>query len=406
MEQIEEKNLPALVSELQVLNVEQTFAEMQLSSSRAVTALKAYKSITNDEEDTAAEALLVKVRKTFEKVEASRKSITSKFDEIKAVLMAPEKDITNDAKVDNEYARVKKLRDAYANQKFQAEQKRLADIQKKKEIDTEKATVKAAFENQFELGILSANKEMSNKVSEAFVLVNLETLPKLEEKLSKPSVLKFETYEGWFTQPKFNATLITDEDVETIEKEVRAVKTYELACEKYKDLSSKTLEDWSDKIPELKKALESSSQSAAEEIAQKAAEEQEEKQSVAEKAAEHKAETNTQAQQLGASFNAQIEAQVGATKVGGKVVKKAVIESCNQDFVATISELFFSVFTHPKYPGVIKTDKKGVQQFNEDGSPIYVDWLDSILSFYANNCETNIPGIKVSESISTVQKKK
>lgn len=401
----EAKNLPALVQELQVQNVEETFNQMQISSSKAITALKTLTAITTDEEDAAAEQLLVKVRKTFEKVEGQRKAITGPLDDIKKLLMEPEKAISNDAKADNEYSRVKKLRDEYANKKFQAEQKRLADIQKQKDIDTEKATVKAAFENQFELGIVAANKDMSQKVAEAFANSTLETLPKLEAKLGKPSVLKVETYEGWFTNPKFNANLITVADVEVIEKEVRKVKTFELAQQKYAEISNTTLQEWGDKIPEYRKSLEAGAE-AAKQLAQKAAEEQQAKQQAAEKAALEKAQSNTQAQELGASFNAQIQAQVGATQVSGKVVKRAVLEVSNQDFVVTVSELFFNVFTHPKYPGVIKTDKSGKQLFNEDGTPIYVDWFESMLGFFANNCEAKVPGIKIMESISTIQKKK
>jgi len=404
MENNEKTTLPVLIQNT-VTGLDLKIAEIEVRVNRAVLAMEKLVSIDTDEQDEQAEALLVKVRTTYETVKKTRMDITVNMDSIKKQLMEPEKKISNEAGLVNEYSRIKKLRDDRANKKAEEERKRLKDIADKQLKETEKVKLKTGFESAVTFGIIKAVSDLSLNVRKAFDNVTIETIDGLAEKLSKGSSLKIEVYNAWFTTPYYNMNLVTAEEVEQTKKWVMDTEDFEKVSKAYAEEAKKELETWSDKIPAIRESLKKSKEEAAAAISLAA--EQSARASAANTLeAQQKAKSNTDSQIMGVSFSAQIEQQTGAPVISGKSVKKAVINACNEDFIVTMSELFYAVFTHPKYAGVIKTDKQGIQQFNEDKTPVYVDWLDSMLSFYANNCSHKIPNISISESISTIQKKK
>lgn len=401
----EKATLPALVETLYADLKQAKFSSMEVRSNKAVEALKIVTAIASDEQDAAAEGLLVKVRKTFELVETSRKEMTTTLDSMKKLLMEPEKAITNAVGSGNEYERVKKLRDAWANNKLQVEKARLAGIKAKQDIETEKVTVKVGYETAYDKGIVNELTVLTDKLSKAFSELTLEKCDKLAVSLAAGSVLKIEQYNAWFDSALILCSLLQPQEVISIKASVKMERTYQMAAAKYAEEAKIKMDSWAEKLPELRKAFTASKEEVSKiveatkvEEAQKAAEQVQQ--------VEAKAESNLQGQVLGVQFNAQIETQMGAEEISGTLKKKAVLNVANQDMVITISELFFNVFTNPKYPGIIKTDKKGVQQFNEDKTPIYVDWFESMLSFYANHCDVKIPGITITEVISTTQRKK
>jgi len=402
-----EKNLPILIDELSVATLESNFEEMQVRSDRAAKALSSIQEIKTDEDDEKAEKLLVKVRTTFTYVESMRKAITAPLDEIKKALMDPEKKISNSVS-GNEYERVKLLRDAYANAKFRAEQERQSAIEAKRVIEQEKSRVRSLFRTNYTEGIVKTNITLKNKLSEAFQTATIENLEVLKKRLSLGAKLLKGVYDAWF-----DATLIQSslpfQEVKSISEDVQKELTYVKAEEEYGKLSKATMDGWMDRIPELESSLQAGVEAAEEsrrKLAEQMKKEEEERNNAALKVAQEKAESEAKAAQLQTEFRSQMELQTGAIETKGNIKKRAVIEADTQDFVAIISELFFNVFIHPKYAGIIKKDKKGQPLFNSDGTPTYVDWLQGLLDFYATNCEEEIPGIKIIEEVKTTQRAK
>lgn len=394
--------LPILLNDLSPATIPANFADIERRSNNAVKALQTVTEITTDEDDKKAEQLLVKVRKTFQYIEGVRKGITAPLDEIKQLLMEPEKRITNASGSGNEYERVKKLRDAYANKKYQEEQKRQATIEAQRRVETEKARLRGLFKANYTEGIAKANMDLNSKLSEVFKNTTLDTIDRLKARMAKGIKLSEQTYIDFFDATKVTSFLPFT-DIKAIADAVKADLPFELANEEYLKVAQPTFESWQDRLPELEKAL-TEGEEQAKAMAEKT---QREEQARAEKAiieAQEAAKNAANAEVLQAEFKSQIELQTGAIETRGKIKKRAILEVDTQDFVAVTSELFFNVFIHPKFPGIIKKDKKGVAQFREDGTPIYVDWFESLLDFYANNCEEDIPGIKIIEEVVTTQR--
>lgn len=401
-----ENKLPVLINELSPATIEANFNDMEARSNRAVQALKAVTSIATDEQDEKAEQLLVKVRKTFEHVEKVRKAITGPIDDIKKLLMEPEKQITNAAGSGNEYERVKKLRDEYANLKFQQEKERQEAIEKQRKVSAEIARVKGVVKTNYTEGIVKANMTLNSKLSDAFKSVTSQTFLKLKDRMGLGTKLSEQTYNEWFDAGSISSTLPFIE-VKQICDDEKKVFPYEKANEEYMKIAKPTFDSWVDRLPELEKSIEKGAEAATEaarKLADQAEKEEAERNAKALSDAQEAARNAAKAEELQAEFKSQIELQTGAIETKGRIKKRAVIEADTQDFVSVTSELFFNVFIHPKFSGIIKKDKKGVSQFNEDGTPIYVDWFQSLLDFYANNCDEVIPGIRIIEEVVTTQR--
>lgn len=401
-----ENKLPALINELSVATIEDIFAQMEKSANGNVAALKKVTAIATDEEDEKVESLLVKTRRTFQKVETLRKGITSPLDDMKKLLMEPEKLISNAVGTNNEYERVKKLRDSYAETKRQLEIKRQAEIKRKKDISLEKVRIKNAYESLANEGVLQANEDLNATLRKTFAETTLEKFEALQNRMKKGAKLRQQVYDGWFdTLVNANLGLVPKKDVEAIRDEVKAEKTFALMSEEYDVVSQKTMDSWGDKLPELKTALEQGAE-AAKELADKASKEEEERNKKAREKQKDESEASLKGAQLNAEFGAQMEMQSGEVEHKGKVTKRAILEAANEDLIAVISELFFEVFIHPKYPGILKKDRSGKLQETESGDPVYVDWFESLLKFYANNCEETVPGIRIVEEVTTTQRAK
>lgn len=401
-----ENKLPALINELSATTIESIYAQMEKSSTNAVKALKKVTGIETDEQDEKVERLLVKVRNTYKKVETLRKGITGPMNDIKKLLMEPEKSISNAVGTNNEYERVKKLRDKYAETKHQLEIKRQQKIQREKDIALEKARIKNAYETKVSEGLLQANEDLNAALKKAFNDTTLETLPKLQTRMNRGAILREPVYNSWFEGlVNANLSLVPKQDVEKIRDAVKKEKPYPVCLNLYQTEAKKIMESWSDTLPELKEALKKGKEEAKK-LAERASKEEEEKAKKAREKQQEESKAALKGAQLNAEFSSQIKMQEGEIEHRGNIKKRAILEASNEDLIAVISELFFEVFIHPKYTGIIKKDRQGNLQENEDGTPIYVDWFESLLNFYANNCEDTVPGIKIVDVVTTTQRKK
>lgn len=400
------------------------FPVIQKRCEAAVLALSKFQEIKDDATDALAEKVLVKAREIYEESKAARMEFTGPMDDFKEIAMAPEKQINTDAKAPNsQYNRVRDLRNAFAQWKLEnaaAEQKKIDD---KRKHDEELNRIKIEFDRKAYGVVTDIVLNIDNIMEAFFKATTYETFEKRAEILkSQQPKLKQEDYDKIFTIP-FNNQLITIDEFAAAQVEARSLFPYEKVNQDYVDRAKPKLQQWVEKLPAKQKALQELKDLADKQASEKelveAKRKQEEKeaadalllkqqsQAAAEEAIAAKNETLvTQEQEMNTQvmFAAQIATQ-SLSAPEGKVKKEATIISQEEDLVVTISELFYKVFIHPKYSGIVKRDKGGALKYDDSGRPVYEDWLEKLLDFYANNCEPTIKGISLKDKISTVQKK-
>lgn len=390
---------------------------MVQSAKNAVAALSKITAIASDETDAIANELLVKVRKTFDKIQGQRMEATKPLDTIKELLMVPEKSISTDKGAASEYNRVKALRDAWANKKYeeaQAEKKRIATEQAQ---STEIIRIRSEFERSVTQGQANTLQAAATFYEKSFITVTLETFPSLEAVFERIPALKPEIWASWFTVG-YNSTLVTPEVYNGLLLEAKQRFNYESQNAEFIAKCNMLISEWKTKLPGHKAELEHlvkllADNDAAAAAATKAKMEQEaqaiaqeQTSLIADTAEAAIADVNAKEQDdnMEAAFNAQVSAQEIEEVSGARADKFAVLVCEEESVVVTISELFYQVFIHPKYKGIFKLDKSKQRKHDENGNPIYQDWLEDMLKFYANNCNKTIEGIEVKEKLSTIQK--
>lgn len=394
-----------------------TFPIIKDSCNKAVIALSKVQEITTDEQDVYANNLLVKVRTTYNEKSAMRLAITKPLDELKEVLMAPEKTISTDAGAkDSHYLRVKKERDKYATEKKRKADEEKARIKLVQDIADEKARIRAAIEMSIGNGLANMLAVTGDWCATAWGKLTLENIDEMKAKLSAVPVLKEASYSAWYAIP-YNTSLVNTEAFAEIAKAVSQDPDhgYNGANSYFSQHCAVLLKEWADKLPAKKQELENlkrlEAENAAEAERQRAAAAEKSKQMAEEQAARLKKEAEEkqtaalQAQQdaqMNNAFQAQVAEQSIEESTGTRTSFVATLACPEQDIVSTIAEVFYHCMLHPKYEGIIKRDKKtGDLQHDESGRPVYVEWLEKILTFYANNCEHTVGGLKITQKVSS-----
>src|SRR5690606_6920756 len=104
--------------------------------------------------------------------------------------------------------------------------------------------------------------------------------------------------------------------------------------------------------------------------------------------------------------DAAFEAQVGQQSMEDlKNVRKTKVATINCDpvnIVKVLSQVMFACFTNPKFKGHVKKDKATGEPLKDaNGRPVYEDWCETLLDFYANNCDVVIDGVDLEQIVST-----
>lgn len=388
------------------------------SCDKAVIALSKVQSITNDEQDEYAKQLLVKVRKTFEEKSTLRLEITRPLDSLKELLMSPEKTISTDAKVkESQYNRVKLLRDGWAAEKKKKADEEREKIKKQQDTSNEKARIKAELERAITNGLFLSIQNVSNWCATTWGLLTLENIDEMDGKLSGSPSLKMETYQSW-ANVSYNGLMVTAEEYKQIVSDVLFANAYQDKNKEFSEKVAAILAEWKSKIPARRKELQDFKK-LAEENAAEAERLRQEAAENAKKLADKQAEELQQQQQtqnaaidqseqdaqMNAAFSAQVAEQSISHQDGTKITKIGTLSCPEEDVVTVICEVFYHCMIHPKYKGIIKRDKKtGELQHDDNGRPIYIDWVEDLFAFYANNCDPQVKGITISEKVGTIQK--
>lgn len=399
-------------------NAKELFPQMQESAAKAVIALSKVQKIETDEEDVYAQKLLVAIKQTYEKINGFRTTITSKFDVLKERFMEPEKRISFQAShKDSEANRVKKLRDDYANAKLQQQIKETQKLEAEKAKKEELARLKEYFQNAFFEGVMTAVSAMENGIADYFKGITLDNFEEKSKRFAMKPQLKKDLYEGFFIT-QYDAKKLPSEDYAEFLSKVKEQFTYDSINTLYVDKAQPIIDDWKAKLAEKKEQLqevaalevEDSAQAAELKKEQEAAAEKEKKdrqakidKEIADKKVENNLEASIEIQ------NAAFDAQIGQQSMGEmKNIRKtriATITAPDAHIVKVLSQVMFACFTNPKFKGHIKKDAQGNKVTDDTGRPVYEEWVETLLDFYAKSCDAIIDGVEVKERVSTITKK-
>jgi len=423
-------------------SAEQNFPQMEDKAKRASVALSAIVKIETDEQDAEAEKLMVKVRNTYDLIVGMRKEITAPLDNIKVMAMKPEKMISSAAADSDisQYLRVKSLRDGFANEKIrkqkEAEQKALKERNEKEES----ARVAAALKERVFNSVVSALILFEEGVKSFFSAFTLATYraqlsdlvkddPETWEaiaqwfdsralKMSAKPNLKREVYDSWFVVA-YDSAKLPEDSYNKLVAEAKENNDYEPTNAEYIRQAEDIKRVWMEKIPTYRSdlqqifELEKTNKEAADEMARKQKEDadkafQESVDKAEVKMQENAEEVQQEQQQnvMSATFEQQVATQAAAANLSGvRMTNKVIITAPQEQIVEIFARVLFACFSNAKFPGYLKRDKKGnLLEPDVNGIPIYADWADTILEFYANYCKHNpaeVPGIEIKEVAST-----
>lgn len=395
------------------------FPEIKRSCRMAVIALSKIQEIKTEEDDQYARDLLIKVRTTYEQRSGERLGITRDIDEIKSFLMVPEKLISTDPKDKNsEYNRVKFLRDGFATEKKKKADAEMLALQKKQSVENEKTRIQAEIDRSVSNGMFSALKDVSDWAALQLSKTPLHQIGALEQQMNVQPNLKIELYDKWFNVA-YSSQLVSPIEYAGIQKAARDIHTYELTKQTFSLKATEILQSFIQTLPQRRQELEElqrlSEQNAA---AAAALKQQQDEQALKQKEEQERLLQEKQQQQLAdigrkeqdANMNNAFVAQIGiqsiAEQENTKITKIGTFSCREEDIVSVISEIFYYCMIHPKYKGIIKRDTKTKTLIHdENGRPVYLDWVEDMLDFYANNCEPKVNGVAISEKISTIQRK-
>lgn len=401
-------------------NLPQLISEMQSSSEKAKMALSGIKAITTDEEDNKAMLLLGKVKTTYEGIKTKRESITKPMDNAKAFLMQYEKMISIlPAETGSDYNRVKVLRDGYANKKFKDQQEAQQKAERDKAKRNEIARLESVFVTRFHDGIVDAVSSMRQSIQSYFNSIKLDTFDEQVKKFNLTPTLKQQTFESLFIVDYDKNVLPVDEFTKVLNK-VKETFVYEEINKIYIEKALPVLTEFKSRLPELRKNLQAEADLAktnaeeaerlkveretANKLAAEKAQEQADKEK-ADKAIE--TENNLNAAKLENEFVSQVATQEGKQQIASAVKKNKATITCEyKNLLVMFNQLLFTLFTDPTFPGLVKKDKEGKDMIDENGRPVYLPWVEFLLSHYADHSDKPVEGITINQVLSTITKRK
>jgi len=386
IEEVQQEQLPARIS-ISVQTLQKNLPVMEKGRELALKKLSVITQVTSDEEDQQANDVLVVAKQIADKVIKARKEITEPLDVIKGQLMEYEKAIAYDSKADNEFNRVRHLREAYAQLKI--------DEKKKKEYEADLlrqiAVYKAMWREKIQKALIEMQAGRKRSVIEgmsawesSMTLENFETKKKALE--SKTPELKQEVYDACFHP------LVQGRRTDLVRNEeefLLAMKQefpYQKQNEEYMAMAVEIINGYRAKLPTIKeKLIEISKQQDAAAAEAKRKEELRLKAEEQMKASQAEAEQKIQSAKDDADLNileAEFQRQ-GMVQDLESGPAKRVITFAEGQFLKPFTEIIGHCIAHPDFPGI--KDKKG-------GYVKHVQWW---MDWFASHCIVEIKGTVV-----------
>jgi hypothetical protein len=387
------------------------FPAMKKNAEACVALLGIHdKVFTIAAEYDAALDVIGKVKPVMEAIEKRRKEISGALDSLKQELMIPEKDVKTS------FDAVKKQCDVWNQKIADAAKAEQARIEREKKAALELVELESKLTGKVETFLNSKVAGIDSIMIAFFSNMQLDTFETSSTAVRNRPVLQQGVYDTLFTEfgiPVYG----TIEQFQKVVAKVKAANTFETVATRYTTLMQAGMKPWIEKLPSRKVELENMASLGEKERAAALAA-QKDKDDLAAIAAEQSAklaeevkakqlEETANAAKIGVEFSAQIATQMIDTPTGVRNNVSAVFDCEEKDVIVALTELVYTCITHPKHPGIYKKDKKtGEIEKDISGDPVYVDWLDDMMKFYANNCPPTIPALKIVTKVTTVARKK
>jgi hypothetical protein len=431
MEQVQQDQnlLPAEIKEqaegISLELMTSTYQAIKGRSDRGILALSKITEIKDDATDKIANDLLAKVRATIEGgetlnadgsktaipgIKAARMAFTAKMDAIKTFFMIPEN------KLIAEGVRIKNMRDLYAVKKAEeAETKRKA-LEREQSIKDEISRVKAAIRKNIVDGTFRAINLLNESMKSHVEKMNLDNWDSMYNQISLKPKLAEGTFEGFFSV-EYNPQLVDQNTYAAIVQEIKQTETYNKVNAEYMGSAEGTVKMWVDTLADKKQdlqrlvELQQTNPIQAANLARQLKEGEEglnqqfqEKLQEKQGEAVQRIETDYQDERLSNEFEKQVGSQSIEDQKNLRKTRIAIINAPQADIVKVLSRVLLACFKDPKFEGIFKRKKGKLVGPDEQGNPVYADWLSELLDFVAKNYEGDIEGIAWKQKISTTAK--
>ena len=252
-------------------------------TSNAVKAMKKWTAIESDEDEEDVRVLLGKVKESYEVNSDRRKKITAPADALKDFLMPFEKSVSSDSKEPNEYNRLKGLIVQRQQKKLDEKRRQEAEAARKKAIENHKIDLKLQLQKQLSQMVIDIISRTDSGCKKFWDETTLENFEVNEKKFRSMKVkLKDADFNSYYTF-NYDKNLLSDSEFNAFIEDVKKEETFDKWNIEIVEKCTPIVNEWIEKIPEIKLNKEQLAEAASEEEKARLAREQKDKADLDEK---------------------------------------------------------------------------------------------------------------------------
>lgn len=387
--------------------------EADTKTQKAVDVMAEVVEINDLEDREYAEELLGRVKASYDKFSALRKSITEPIDKLKEELMVFEKRVSYDGKQDNHYTRIRKLIQGFDQAELNRKRKIEEEAEKRRKVEDSKIDIERQCKKNLAQMLIDRVVDTDEGSKKYFDAATLEDFDAKADQFRRfKPVLKQEIYNKCF-EVLFDMSLFTQEDFTNHINSVKTIEPYEKWRDAVIESIAPVLNDWMAKIPDLKQEKIALANAKDEEARQKLQEEQNRK------SEEEQNRKSLEIQKLKDNANQQIDDQAEIDKTHnafqqqGSVqdagpkgpVKKVLVFTDDQMVPKALANIMYHCFLSPKFPGIYKLDKAKKPVENEFGDKELNEHISWFVEFFLKNCNAVVAGTKIKEQAKVIIRK-
>lgn len=361
--------------------------------------------IESEEDDKKVNDLLSRVKMTYDQVDAQRKQLTEPYDNFKKALMLIVGEVDPKKGKDNNYNRLKQLREGFAQEKLDKKRKAEADLNKIKLANTKLIDLEAQIKTQISSIPMDKLIEAEKTLTGWYDGITLENLEAKTKAINVKPKLKKEFYDSFF-EVKMDMAGVDQAKVDEVVAKLKKEFDYESLNSDYSAKAVASLDAWKAKLPQLKLRLEAIAKAEGEDAEalknQLVAQKKIESDNAAEKLKEEKEEkersiaTDATDAKVEEEFVAQGSQQLLDKNTGPS---KYVARFTDDQWLKPFATVMYHAVIHEDFPGIYKKDREGEIKVDEKGRQIYIDPIDYFMKFFASKCNAKIDGIKMFEDV-------
>lgn len=374
----------------------------------ATSAMKEIVNVESDEEIENAKNLLIAVRSTYEKMLPIRKQMTEPTDSLRDWLMDFERELNPDSKANNEYNRIRKMITAAEQKKIERNRKAEDEARLRKLKDQAIIDAKANIKLNVTDMIVSRCEKLEKGLQGFFA--TMKDQADLDEKIKQFEGTKWkmkqEDYDVCFVFPK--SQHLTDQEMKDISKSMKEELPFDNINAMLMEKVTPITNVWKSKVPNIreqwkaifaekdeakKKELEEDKRKKDEQEALRAAESLKEQQ--------RSMQADVLSEQTVNNVEADFVEQATVQSLEKTAPKKKVIKFKNDKPAAELAKMIYHIFMSSKFKGIYKL-KDGQKVLDDRGRPVYIDWVDSIASEFAQKCDADIENTIVDKDAKTI----